>query len=103
MWLTRIREEKEARAQAKEITPSTEWLFGGHIKALAQDLKTSNELNPLALNYGKKRGAGNFRGRGGFRGSGGFSFRGRGGSHAVRSRGGPSAARGSRLNKFKDN
>ena len=103
MWLTRIREEKEARAQAKELAPSTEWLFGGHIKALAQDLKTSNELNPLALNYGKKRGAGNFRGRGGFRGSGGsFSFRGRGGSHAVRSRG-PSATRGSRLNKFKDN
>ena len=96
MWLTRIREEKEARTQAKELTPTTEWLFRGQIKTLAQDLKTSTELNPLALNYGSKRGSGNFRGRG-FRGSGAggtFTYHGRGG--------GPTAARGSRLSKFKN-
>ena len=104
MWLTRIREAKEARAQAKELTPTTEWLFGGQIKTLAQDLKTSTELNPLALNYGSKRGSGNFRGRG-FRGSGAggtFTYHGCGGSNAVRGRGGPTAARGSRLSKFKN-
>ena len=104
MWLTRIRQEKEARAQAKELFPTTEWLFGGQIKTLAQDLKTSTELNPLAIDYGKKRGSGNFRGRG-FRGSGAggsFSYRGRGASNAVRGRG-SSSGRGSRLSKFKDN
>ena len=98
MWLTRIREEKGARAQAKELSPTTDHLFGGQVKTLSQDLKVSAELNPLALGYStKKRGGSSgfrcssFRGRP-FRGRG--STRGRGGSNA--------GSRGSRLSKFKD-
>ena len=98
MWLTKIREEKGARAQAKELSPTTDHLFGGQVMILLQDLKVSAELNPLALGYStKKRG-----GSSGFRGSGfrGRPFRGRGSS---RGRGGSNAgSRGSRLSKFKD-
>ena len=102
MWLTRIREEKGARAQAKDLPPTTDYLFGGQVKSLSQDLKVSADLNPLAHGYPKKRGGSNFRGpsfrgRGSFRGSfRGNSGRGRGGSNAG-SRG------GSRLSKFKEN
>ena len=106
MWLTRIREEKGARAQTKELLPSTEFLFGGQVKNLSQDLKASSELNPLSLGFPKKRG-----GQGGSfaRGSGaGGSFRGgRGGRGHYGGRGrGAGSGRGAptdRLSKFKSN
>ena len=48
MYLTRIKEQKEARAQVKRLHPSTKFLFGGHVKELSQDIKAAEELDPLA-------------------------------------------------------
>ena len=36
------------RAKLKELQPSTEFLFGGQVKGVCQDMKDSMELNPLA-------------------------------------------------------
>ena len=106
MWLKRIGEQKGARAQAKELAPTTEFLFGGKVKDISMDLKASQELNPLAIvPFNNNKRGGHFRhghGHGG-RGAGGFSNfpkpRGRGsGSGSARGRG--SSTRGDRLSKF---
>ena len=102
MWLTRICEEKGARAQAKDLSPTSDYLFGGQVKSLSQDLKVSAELNPLAhgYSYPKKRGGPSFRGSS-YRGRG--SFRGRGSSARGRAGSSSGARGGSRLSKFKEN
>ena len=48
MYLTRIKEQKEARAQVKRLHPLTKFLFGGQVKELSQDIKAAEELDPLA-------------------------------------------------------
>ena len=106
MWLKRIGEQKGARAQAKELPPTTDYLFGDKVKNLSMDLKASQELNPLAIVPFHKRGGGHHRTGGSYaggRGSGASGYqkpRGRGGPGA-RGRGGPSA-RGDRLSKFQN-
>ena len=104
MWLKRIGEQKGARAQAKELSPTTEFLFGGKVKDLSMDLKASQELNPLAIvPFNNSKRGGHFRHGNGGRGAGGFSNfpkpRGRG-SGSARGRG--SSTRGDRLSKFQN-
>ena len=110
MYLKRIKEQKEARAQAKELSPSTEFLFGGQIKNLSQDIKASGELNPLAITHYRGRG-GHFLNTAPFsggRGSGAggsfsrFPMKSRGGGKPPMGRGSFSN-RGNRLSKFKEN
>ena len=96
-------QKQTRRTQLKDLVPSTEYLFGGGVKALCQDMKDSMELNPLATwtgpgsskkfksNYPNSSGRGGGftrhytpkdpavdapRGRGrGFRGRGGYGDR----------------------------
>ena len=107
MWLKRIGEQKGARAQAKELPPTTEFLFGGKVKDLSMDLKASQELNPLAIvpfkRGGHHRRGANFSGGRGSGAGGSFSFpkpRGRGNGSA-RGRG-SSTRGGDRLSKFQN-
>ena len=101
MRLTRIREQKGARNAAKKLSPTTDFMFGGQVLNLAQSIKASAELSPLALDFKPKKKPGFNRN---FKGSGaGGSF-----TKYPKSRGGPSGRgknpsnRGGRLEKFKD-
>ena len=87
MYLTRIKEQKEARAQVKRLHPSTKFLFGGHVKELSQDIKAAEELDPLAPPPKKFFRGNQVAQRGGSSGSGGSFTRynkGRGGSNLGR-------------------
>ena len=57
LYLKRFGTSKQARAQVKELVPSTEFLFGGKVTDLCKELKASAELNPLA-GGSSKRGRG---------------------------------------------
>lgn len=48
LYLKRVGHNKQARAQLKELVPTTEFLFGGKVTDLCQELKASAELNPLS-------------------------------------------------------
>ena len=116
LYLNRIKQDQQARAQVRELHPSTEFLFGGKVGELCKHLKDSAELNPLA-SYGggySKRGRGSFVGynQAGYQGyQGGYNqgFNssgrriGRGGARRPgRGPRGNGLARGDRLGKFKD-
>ena len=107
MYLTRIKEQKEARAQCKRLHPSTEFLFGGQVKELSKDIRAAEELDPLApppakkffgQAHGSRGGAGGqftkfTRGRGSF---GGYGSRGSGPTR------GPKRGSGRGISKFKE-
>ena len=107
-----VKLQKQTRAQVKALTPSTSFLFGGGVKDISQNVKASEELNPLAVEssskFDKKRKAkfqsfGHAKKFGGAGGFGHVGFKGRGGgqqaSGSGRGKGGPGK---SRLNQFKD-
>ena len=101
MRLTRIKEQKGARSAARKLLPTTEFLFGGQVVNLANNIKASAELSPLAIDFKMKKkpqGQRTFKGSGA---RGNFSKypKFRGGSNA---RGRGSSSRGSRLDKFKE-
>ena len=102
-----MKQDQQARAQLKDLAPSTEFLFGGKVGALCKDLKDSAELNPLA-SHGSfpKRGRGSYGHVGcGYNPRGGFNqyWMPRPEYKPARGRGAPGAGRGNRLSKFKDN
>ena len=101
-----MKEEKGARDAVKEQHPSTQFLFGGNVKGVAQDIKDSEELNPLALNPPKKLrrgGSGGYSGRGSSGAGGSFhKFQHKKSKNYGAGRGKSSANRGDRLSKFKE-
>ena len=117
-YLKAIRDDpnkQNRRAQLKELIPSPEYLFGGEVKALCQDMRDSMQLDPLysfqpgqnsnPFKKGRRGQGGSSRPYGGGRG-GSFSrsFKAKNLYDAGRGRGGAaSTKRGDRLNKFKEN
>ena len=99
LYLKRIGNAKQARAQVKLLRPSSEYLFGGKVSTLVKDLKNSAELNPLARtqfqgyknSYYQKN---NYTSRGFIRG---YKNNGKG----AKGRGAGNTSSGSRINKFK--
>ena len=105
-FLLQVKEAKGAKSLMKAINPTTEYLFGGKAKEVGQDVKASEELNPLAKNepnFSRKRKGfqGNNHGAGGSFSKHFKPFRGdRGGRGGPSGRGGK---RSDRLSKFSDN
>ena len=67
MYFANVHKYKDARAQVKSLEPTTEFLFGGKVKDLCQDMKASMELNPLSSGgRGRGRGCGGYGGYGGY-------------------------------------
>ena len=98
------------RSQVKDLSPSTAYLFGDHVKDRAKDIVASQQLDPFSGGGGggfkkAKRGGHHQGGTSGRGGEAGGSFtrqygKPKGGSQPPRGRGG--AKRGERLSKFKD-
>ena len=100
MYLKRIGNAKQARAQVKQLKPSPEFLFGGKVSSLVKDLKNSAELNPLARpQFQSNRSS--YGTRNSFSYNKGFVRGYKNNGKVAKGRGAGKNDSGSRLNKFK--